>query len=302
MGLLVVAAPRSAYAFCRSTTNLDFVPTDEQACDTSGKPLFWPSRCVEVNVARNTGQQVDLATAKSLVATAVSTWSSAKCDACGPAGNPSLVVTEGAATDCAFGYSSSGPNTNVVIFRDTGWPHDLGTIALTTVSFRRDTGEIVDADMEIDSDPAHQKLSVGAPGNDTYDLPSILTHEFGHVMGLAHSADPEATMRPRYETGDTSLRDLNEDDVCGICAAAPPTREAPCSPTSAAACTPTNGTDPTTPGARPPNNEAGGCAIGHAASPHAGLALLALLGLSRLRSRNGRASRSRGSACTSCNR
>jgi hypothetical protein len=49
------------------------------------------------------------------------------------------------------------------------------------------------------------------------DLPSILTHEVGHFLGLAHSSDGLATMRPGYNPGDIELRTLDTDDIAGIC-------------------------------------------------------------------------------------
>jgi hypothetical protein len=286
LALVLVAVPKSAHAFCRSTTNTSFVPTEAKPCDDAGKPLFWASRCVEVRVHRAASKQVDLETARNLTATAVNVWSNALCDPCGKPGSPSLVVREAGPTDCSFGYLRDAPNTNVVIFRDSDWTHDLGMIALTTVSFRKDTGEIVDADIEIDSDAYHQKLSTGAANPDAYDLESVLVHEAGHLMGLAHSPVAEATMRARYDKGETSLRDLDKDDVCGICAIAPPGRDAPCNGTSSATCSNTE-TPATPPGSTPPSDDNGGCAVGRA-SPSTAVFLLLAIAASRLRSRNAR--------------
>src|SRR5262249_15492160 len=57
------------------------------------------------------------------------------------------------------------------------------------------------------------------------DLLSVLTHEAGHFLGLAHSADADATMFSEYKMGSTGLRDLSPDDVKAICAAYPPDRQ-----------------------------------------------------------------------------
>lgn len=286
VALAVVALPRSAHAFCRSTTNTSFVPTEATPCDTTGKPLFWASRCLEVRVHRTASKQVDLDTARAQTATALAAWANVTCDACGTAGRPSLVVREAGPTDCEFGYLRDKPNTNVVIFRDSDWKHDPGQIALTTVSFRKDTGEIVDADVEIDSEIYHHALSTSG-AKDAYDLQSLLVHEFGHLMGIAHSPVDDATMRPRYDKGDVSLRDLAQDDVCAMCAVAPPGRDAPCNATSSASCA--NTPDPSNPGGTTPPAEesSGGCAVGRS-SPTAALILLFAIAISRLRSRNGR--------------
>jgi hypothetical protein len=296
LAVALVFAPKSAHAFCRSTTNLDFVPTEEEPCDTAGKPLFWASRCVEVRVHRPTSQQVDLATARSIAAKSFAKWANVTCDACGATGKPSLVVTEAGPTDCDFAFLRDKPNTNVIVFRDSEWNHEPGMLALTTVSFRKDSGEIIDADIEINSDIYQTKISTGAIDPDAFDLESIITHEAGHLIGLAHSPIGDATMRPRYDKGDTTLRDLAPDDVCGVCAAAAPAREAACSAYSAASCDPTTDAG-TTPGnnATPAESD-GGCAMGHGADTS--LWLLLALALSRLRSYNGRRSCNRASSCS----
>ena len=67
----------------------------------------------------------------------------------------------------------------------------------------------------------------------SYDLPSILTHEVGHFLGMAHSTEPCTvggddcpTMNPFYTTGSDAYRSLEADDVAGICAVYPPSRKA----------------------------------------------------------------------------
>ncbi len=112
-------------------------------------------------------------------------------------------------------------NANIITFRDDGWPYVGGgnTLALTTVTYHLKTGEIYDADMEINSfDVA---LSQG-DDDVSFDLLSIATHEAGHFLGLSHSSDHDATMFADYRPGTASLRDLSQDDLDGICAVYPP--------------------------------------------------------------------------------
>jgi hypothetical protein len=90
------------------------------------------------------------------------------------------------------------------------------TLALTTVTFNPDTGEIYDADMEINT--YQQRVTVTDPvPSDGYDFASIVTHETGHFLGLAHSGDLHATMFAHYQPGSTAMRNLTADDVAGIC-------------------------------------------------------------------------------------
>jgi MYXO-CTERM domain-containing protein len=67
------------------------------------------------------------------------------------------------------------------------------------------------------------------------DLQSILTHEAGHFLGLAHSLVNDATMYPSYNKGDVSFRDLSQDDQQGVCAIYPADRPGlpACDPTAA---------------------------------------------------------------------
>jgi hypothetical protein len=104
------------------------------------------------------------------------------------------------------------------------------TLALTTVTYNPDTGEIYDADMEVNT-AEYKIVASDVPKADEYDLRSILTHEAGHFYGLAHAPDVEATMYASYDGGETKKRDLAPDDVCGICAAYPPVRTATCDTT-----------------------------------------------------------------------
>jgi hypothetical protein len=127
-------------------------------------------------------------------------------------------------------YNDKAGNVNVVVYRDDDWPHvnALENIALTTVTFDRDTGEIFDADMEINT--AEYDITTG-DANVDYDLLSILTHEAGHFLGLAHSDDQEATMFAVYSAGSTDFRSLSPDDDAAICDAYPPKDELPaCNP------------------------------------------------------------------------
>ena len=53
------------------------------------------------------------------------------------------------------------------------------------------------------------------------DLRNTVTHESGHMLGLGHSADVNATMFASASTGETSKRTLADDDIAGICAIYP---------------------------------------------------------------------------------
>jgi hypothetical protein len=142
-------------------------------------------------------------------------------------------------------YNQHAGNANVLLFRDDFWPHttDTGggtadTLALTTVTYDVDKGDIYDADIEVNTANNHFTTS-DDPGPDDVDLLSVLTHEAGHFLGLAHSAD-QSTMYPDYMLGTDAIRTLAADDQNAICTAYPPNRQ----PTGACTGIPRHGFAP----------------------------------------------------------
>jgi hypothetical protein len=227
-GAALLADPEDAFGYCRTTTcdndvvGSRCVPELETDC---GLELFWPTSCVGYSVQQDASSQVDLATARALVAQAFSTWSQASCEV----GVPKITAEDLGPVSCnQIEYDGEAKNANIIIFRDASWPYDGGAaLALTTVTYALDSGEIRDADIEVNS--AEVTLTTGDEDVDV-DLQSILTHETGHFLGLAHAPVAAATMNGDYPPNSITLRSLDPDDEAGICALYPPTSEAACNP------------------------------------------------------------------------
>jgi len=216
IALLALLAPRVAGAFCRTTTTpipANYSPS--RGCFTDGFVLFWKSACVGYSVNTQASSTVPLATATSVIDQAFATWNGVAC----AGGNVGIATSNLGPVECTeVRYNPNGPNQNVIVFRDDTWPYSdpNNTLGLTTVTFNADTGEIYDADMEINATAKNLSTSTATPANG-FDLLSVITHEAGHFLGLAHATSATATMYASYKPGTSTLRTLTPDDTAGIC-------------------------------------------------------------------------------------
>ena len=233
--------------------------------------------------------KVSYATAKTTLRQAFDAWEEADCSG----GSPAIHVEILNEVECdAVEYNPAGTdhgNVNVLVFRDTDWPSEPrhnGVIALTTVNYDPQTGEIFDADIEVNTQ--HYEISTTLPvPSGEFDLLAVLTHEAGHVLGLAHSPVEGATMITSF-TGDTEkYRSLEPDDVAGICAAYPPAEGKPasCNPIPRHGYSPRCGDAQTE----------GTCAVNAPGAPGAiGMGLPLLIGAALAAALGSRVSRPRG--------
>jgi Matrixin len=276
-GGLALLAPRTGDAFCRTTTTpipASYSPAN--GCFTDGLPLFWKGACVGYSVNENASALVPFDEATRVIDAAFATWNAATCTATST-GVGITASNLGAVTCGEVRYNQNGPNQNVVVFRDDKWPYSdpNNTLGLTTVTFNADTGEIYDADMEINASGKNLTTSTIVPANG-FDLLSVVTHEAGHFLGLAHAIDSRATMYASYRPGTSALRTLTADDVAGLCEIYPSatTRNvaasvSPTGVTEATACDPAprHGFASTCAENPPPADSAassGGCAVARA--------------------------------------
>jgi hypothetical protein len=224
---IALLAANDAAAFCRSTT-CDSTETscdvDDDGCVLDGTPLRWGSGCVTFAVEAEGSPRwgIRFSDAHEAARQAFTTWVSARCS--DRSDHPTLGAVDFGSVECGqpeYNDDPPLPNANAIIFRDDEWPYgdDTTALALTTITFDSESGEILDADIEVNS--ANIPLSVGDQNVRT-DLQAILTHETGHLLGLAHSADREATMNSGYDGTDLGFRVLASDDERAICEAYQP--------------------------------------------------------------------------------
>ena len=233
LALSMVLCEGSASAFCRSRA-CEFdkalsVPCkkDPLGCPTNGAELYWPTPSFDMWVNHNgsikeniSGEQL-----RDLLKQALASWTTATCGSSSPTiavGKIELMedddaIAAGLVQPSKATSDDPAVTTSIVTFIDQGWMKESAdAIALTTTSFGTQSGRIFGADVELDSTDFRFTLD-GDPSPE-YDLLSVLTHETGHVLGLADLTTPGPTMYGRYtELGSTDKRSLESDDEEGIC-------------------------------------------------------------------------------------
>jgi hypothetical protein len=223
--VLVTCVASEAAAYCRASTCAEGQlcgppPWDDPAC----KPLAWNRTCVGVSVQVKGSEEVPFPLAQAVVDESFRAWEEPVCETELP-GPPNIHVQNLGPILCdRVEYNSAAGNANVIVFRDATWTHPDGphNIALTTVTFNTKTGEIYDADIEVNTHGFPFTLSDNLEDVQT-DLLSVMTHEAGHFLGLAHAEDANATMWPNYTAGSLLPRTLAAMSSAAICEAYPPT-------------------------------------------------------------------------------
>ena len=255
----------------------------------AGQPFAWPRTCL--GIIAYPGSLADMLPAGQVVAAttaAVGAWSRGQ--VAGTALDIQMAAANGAAPAAAYDGQSS------LMFRSDRWckatdapgicSYEPSALALTTMFARSSTGEILDADIEVNATLfMWSDLEVGTQASaGLQDLQNALTHEVGHFIGLDHpcllpgaaaatgrpldnlgnlapdcdaapAAIVESTMFPSAMPGDLSKRTLAADDELAAREIYPAPAGAP------AICDP-----PAPKPADPPD----GCTVGGAAAPAPG--------------------------------
>ena len=192
-----------------------------------GPSLAWGPRTIELRRS-GAGAEVAEADVERVALASMAPWNLLDCsDVSLVLGEPTVARLAG--FDWAAGSGQAG-NENLLVFRNDdpsdpvdAWLHQLGALAITTVTFESNEGKLLDADIEVNDtsfsftscDPEDDGCAVD------FDLQNTLTHELGHVLGLDHSADGAATMFASAPRSDTSKRTLSADDEAAICTVYP---------------------------------------------------------------------------------
>jgi len=219
------AVSAQSSAFCLTHT-CDFKKENCEivdGCNVSGKTLFWASSVVTWDVQKDDSLKRGITSVEleEVATRAFTQWQNVDCPG---GGHPSISLLDKGPIACGKAeYNQAQPNANVITFHDGTWPYGadsaIETLALTTVFFNGETGEIYDANVEVNTNQAD--FALVNPHYPAVNLNAVLTHELGHFLGLSHSSNGDATMFSSYMAG---MDTLEADDVAAICASLPPGR------------------------------------------------------------------------------
>jgi hypothetical protein len=230
----VTLAARSAAAYVQYRT-------------ADGAGMAWAQNCVPIVVYPSGFTQMSAAAVETAAAGAAAAWS---------AGDNSCTYLDlEVALSTAPAPAVRNDGINAVVFRTTSWcemangsctiDYDPAAVSVATVTAITSTGQIVDADDEINAVDFNWADLIAEPqSTGDQDLQNGLTEAFGHLIGLdapcfqafpgevrqldntgqpvvdcdqASAAVQAETMFPAWPAGNTQKRTLAPDDQAAVC-------------------------------------------------------------------------------------
>ena len=216
-----------------------FVPTEALAYKratvqgVSGRYLYWYSRKITYVINNKGCKDVPFQDAVGAVKRSFFTWAGSSCTDLYFLYGGSVAGTGSSLT---LGQEDKPDDQNMIIWREK-WPptgSSSGLLtkdvpAVTTVMYEQRNGVIFDADIDLNGQYFYWTTTSDKTKIST-DIQNTMTHEIGHLLGLAHSADKDATMYEKTFQGETNKRDLHPDDVKGLCEVYPYGKSTPRGP------------------------------------------------------------------------
>lgn len=243
--LLATFAPESALGW-RQYHAKDSALACAESPTACGCGLRWYAGTIPITLDQGGLEGLALADVQTAVAASLAPWTTAGCALCASPDGPGCAPVACASAPVGVTFTDAGTasptpvgatclkwnpsgdscldvagNGNFIrFFSDVpGWSAaaNQGSLVygLTVLTFNRQSGAIADADILLNDAHFDFCLDDCLPGQ--VSLCNTTTHEAGHLLGLDHSADADATMYASAPTGETRKCDLHDDDRAGIC-------------------------------------------------------------------------------------
>jgi MYXO-CTERM domain-containing protein len=180
-----------------------------QSESSKGAKLFWGDSCLTMYLNERGSEDVPDDSEFDEMKASFEAWGAVSCSSflIQFAGMTNLEVT---------GHLKEDPAVNMIVFREKKWPYSTRPVAFTAVTYNVNTGEIFDADIEMNGE---DYAFTTKPEVETWkiDVQNTITHELGHVLGIDHSNVVEATMFDHAGPSEVNKRTLEEDDIEAVC-------------------------------------------------------------------------------------
>jgi len=228
VALTLLAGTSPALAYVRRTNG-------------AGQPLWWQTRVMPIAGYEQGFTDLGPDQIVNAMTTAALQWTRMDPDLA-TCTDLALPVTVHDASEAAPPIARDNVNT---IAARLSWEYDQAALAQTSLFFVKSTGEILEADVEVNAQDFVWTDVTVDPGHSLQDLQNALTHELGHFIGLDHPCylvDPvpdetdnagqpvpncddvpadspirDTTMFPSADPGDVSKRTLSSDDELAVC-------------------------------------------------------------------------------------
>jgi hypothetical protein len=185
--------------------------------------VVWESNYVRFRLHEGAAPGISQESVAQLVDQAFATWSAPRCT--------NIAFELDGTTDQE---SELGDGSNTIQWLRTGWKgrgYNPDAAGITEIEYEKTEDgvwHIVEADILLNANHHEWTVGIGAEGQ--RDVLSVLTHELGHAIGLAHPCEPDGalqapdcangdfdetdTMFPEYHPDQSRLTDDARDGVC----------------------------------------------------------------------------------------